>query len=402
MKRRIASFIFMCCGWALPGGAATYNYVLQVAAYNPPGAPGFAAWSVSWQSHTLLNPASACPAGIDLSMQPNFTVSGTPQAGYSPFTSAGLWSFCSSGGVPVMYAYWADGVNQIIYGLDYSSVTPPFTTGVFSPSDALVLGTTSLQFPPIPGPPATLTISEAISFPPLPSWIGSIILASLTVAGPVTPPAGGPVEAPVEVMVGFVDLNGNILGQATPVQLIPGQVSSVQLNSNTFIHTIGQHTTVIPVVSAPPGTLLPAIQFTGEVYDVLTGFGGVLTTANGLFPPPAALGPQGLAAGQIMRLIATAYPPVPCVATLSFANSEGVAIGPSMQVNLSPGQSQLLELTSASLNLSFGKRMLVQPLVTLQNVIAAAAVVPPACTVASDVFDPIAGRTWTYQTASVQ
>jgi hypothetical protein len=335
-------------------------------------------------------------------MQPNFTVSGTPEAGYTPFTSVGLWSFCSSGGVPVMYVYWADGVNQIIYGLDYSLVTPPFTTGVFSPSDALVLGTTSLQFAPIPGPPAKLTISEALSFPPLPSWIGSIILASLTVAGPVTPPAGGPVEAPVEAMVGFIDLNGNVLGQATPVQLIPGQVSSVELNSNTFIHTFGQHTTVIPVVSAPPGTLLPAIQFTGEVYDALTGFGEVLTTANGLFPPPAALGPQGLAAGQIMRLVAAAFPPVPCVGTLSFANSEGVAIGPSMQVNLSPGQSQSLELTSASLNLSFGKRVMVQPLVTLQPVIGAAAVVSPACTVASDVFDPIAGRTWTYQTASVQ
>jgi hypothetical protein len=398
MKRRIASLIFICCGWALPGGAATYNYLLQVAAYNPPGAPGFAAWSVSWQSHTLLNPTSPCPAGIDLSMQPNFTVSGTPQAGYTPFTTADLWSFCSSGGVPVMYVYWADGVNQIIYGLDYSFVTPPFTTGVFSPSDTLVLGTTSLQFPPVPGPPATLTVSKALSFPPLPSWIGSIIQASLTLAGPVAPPAGGPVEA----IVGFVDLNGNVLGQATPVQLIPGQVSSVQLNSNTFIHTIGQHTTVIPVVSAPPGTSLPAVQFTGEVYDVLTGFGGVLTAANGLFPPPAALGPQGLAAGQIMRLVATAYPPDPCVATLSFANSEGVAIGPSMQVNLSPGQSQSLELTSASLNLSFGKRVLVQPLVTLQPVIAAAAVVAPACTVASDVFDPIAGRTWTYQTASVK
>jgi hypothetical protein len=103
-----------------------------------------------------------------------------------------------------------------------------------------------------------------------------------------------------------------------------------------------------------------------------------------------------------MRLIATAYPPVPCVATLSFDNSQGIAVGPSLAVSLSPGQSTSLDLPSAALNLRLGQHTVVQPLVTLQPVIGAAAVVAPACAVASDVFDPLSGRTWTYQTANVQ
>jgi hypothetical protein len=104
-----------------------------------------------------------------------------------------------------------------------------------------------------------------------------------------------------------------------------------------------------------------------------------------------------------MRLTATAFPVDPCNATLSFANSQGVAIGPSLTVNLSPGRSsQPLDLNSAALNLSFGQSVVVQPMVALQQPIGAAAVAGSACMVASDVFDPFAGRTWTYQIANVQ
>jgi len=41
-----------------------------------------------------------------------------------------------------------------------------------------------------------------------------------------------------------------------------------------------------------------------------------------------------------MRLIATAYPPTPCVTALGFADANGNAIGPSLNVNLNPGQSE--------------------------------------------------------------
>ena len=103
-----------------------------------------------------------------------------------------------------------------------------------------------------------------------------------------------------------------------------------------------------------------------------------------------------------MRLTATAFPPDPCNATLSFDNAQGDAVGPSLTVNLSPGQSQSLDLDSSALNLAAGKSAEVQPMVQLQQPIGAAVIAAPACMVASEVFDPIIGRTWTYQIANVQ
>jgi hypothetical protein len=103
-----------------------------------------------------------------------------------------------------------------------------------------------------------------------------------------------------------------------------------------------------------------------------------------------------------MRLTAIAYPPDPCAATLSFVNGQGVPVGPSLTVNLTPGQSQPLDLTSAMLNVPLGKSVLVQPMVALQVPINAAVVASPACMVSSDVFDVITNRTWTYQVANVQ
>jgi len=390
MKRKILWLVPVCLSLALPAGAATYDYYLQVPA--DPQA-GLAAWTATWTSNSLNPPL--CPAGT---ISP-FLV-GTPMPDYTATIS-----FCLQvnppivNPIPVVIATWANSINsQVDYTFTFSSTAAPFTTGAFTASDSFGLVTGGDIFVgPYSGPPATLTIAQAVSFPPIPSWLGSIINLSFVVEGPVTPLPGVPVEA----TVGFVDINGNPIGQTSTVPLVPGQVSSVELNTATFLTTLG-HEEVIPVVSAPQGQLLPAVQMTAEVYDRLTGFGGVLTSVNGLAPPPTTLAPQGLALGQIMRLTATAYPPVPCDATLTFVNSEGVAIGPSVTVSLAPGQSQALDLKSATLGLTLGHRTIVQPVVALQPVISAAAVVSPACMVSSDVFDTITGRTWTYQMASVQ
>lgn len=403
LKHKISWLTVLFLSLVSTADAATYNYLLQVSGgtQSPQGTLG--AYEVSWRSSSLLNPPP-CPAGIDLSKQPGFQVIGTPVAGYSPLTAGAAWLFCANSGVPRMQTFWHDESNdQLAYFLGFGS-NAPSTTGVFTPTDATQSEIANFIFPPIPGPPATLTITESVSGPPVPSWLGTVIRVSLTVAGPVTPLPGVPVEA----MVGFIDIDGNPLGQTTTVPLVAGHVSSVDLNSAAFVTELGRHVDVIPVVSAPEGQLLPAVQMTVEVFDRLTGYGAVLTSVNGLAPPPATLAPQGLAAGQTMRLTATAwppnpiYPPEPCNATLSFVNSEGVAIGPSVSVNLSPGQSQSLDLKSAALNVTLGHPMLVQPVVTLQPVIGAAVAAGPACMVSSDVFDTIAGRTWTYQTANVQ
>ncbi len=393
MTKTIAWLVFVGWGCTLPAGAATYKYLLQFGSET-----GLAAFSVSWQSSSLLNPPP-CTSGIDLSKQTDFLVSGSPQAGYSPLTTGGLWTFCSSGGTPIMRVFFSNGTVEIGYYLGFSATSPPFTTGVFSPSDETASATTDIFFGPFPGPPVTLTISEPISFPPVPGWLASIIRASLTVAGPVTPPAGAPVEA----MIGFVDVNGNSLGQPTTVPLVPGQVSSVELNTANLITAIGQHMEIVPVVSAVQGTTLPPLQLTAEVLNSATGFGGVLTSVNGLAPPPPPLAPQGLAGGQIMQLTASAFPVDPCTATLSFANSQGVAIGGTLTVNLSPGQSsQPLDLNSQSLNLGAGQSMVVQPIVVLQTPIGTSVQPSPVCLVTSDVFDQATGITATFQIANFQ
>ncbi len=389
MKHRILWLGFLSLAFALDAGAVTYDYYLQVPA---DAQAGLSAWTATWTSNTLNPPV--CPVSGTGGVVSPFLV-GEPMAGYTASMYFCINDTTLDGNIPTLSATW---VNEPVGIIDYSFTFPtaPFTTGVFPAVGSLfvVIGGAT----PYNGPNATLTITKAVSFPPIPRWFSSIVRVSLTYAGPVTPPPGSPVEA----LVGFVDMNGNPIGQFPPNPITPGQVSTFELDPGTSPVAFGHHTAVIPVVSAPAGQVLPPLQSTTEVLDSLTRFGAVLTTATGLAAPPASFSPQGLAAGQVMRLTATAYPPDPCDATLSFVNAQGVPVGPSLTVNLSPGQSQSLDLTSAMLNVPLGKSVLVQPIVALQVPINAAVVASPACMVSSDVFDVITNRTWTYQVANVQ
>jgi hypothetical protein len=119
---------------------------------------------------------------------------------------------------------------------------------------------------------------------------------------------------------------------------------------------------VIPTIRTSAGPALLMLKATYEVFDSQTGLGAVLT--SGLPARRAALAPQGLAAGQIMRLIVTSIPPDPCLAALSFADSSGNPLGTTLQVDLTPGQSKALELVGPP-NLQAGQRIEVKPLVTL-------------------------------------
>lgn len=394
--RRI-SVLFLCClALALPAMAGgPYFYYFQVGPENP---PGVTAWSASWQSDTLLIPGTCTPY-IELDKQPDFALMGSPYPDYSLHQLI----FCAGGGVPSIAAYWTEPLPpppsyvypSIAYSAYFSPAKPPVTLGIFkAASTELDFERSSVLY----SPPITLVISQRVAPPPVPVWSGSIIRLSLTVAGPVTPPPGTPVEA----VVGFVDLNGNLIGQPLTVPLILGQAVPVELNSDAIIHALGEHANVRPVISAAPDGFLPPVQLTTEVFDGATGFGRVLTTTSAIVVPPASLAPQGLAGGQVMRITATAYSPDSCVATLSFADRQGNPIGTSLAVDLNPGQSQPLDLDASSLNLQNGQRMEVQPMITsAAPVLPSVGVVSSACTVSSEVFDRSTGRTWTYQTAAL-
>jgi hypothetical protein len=215
------------------------------------------------------------------------------------------------------------------------------------------------------------------------------------VAGPAIVPPGVPVEA----NLGFVDLNGNPIGPTAQVSLSPGQTQSLEFNADTLVQQLGQRVEVRPVVTQtatnPSSSLL---QASVEVFDLLTGFGTLLSPAPATESLSALPGfvPQGLAGGQTMRLNVVAFPPGPCNVELSFADKNGAPLGGSMAVNLNPGTATSLDLNADSLGLRLGQHIEVQPIVS--SAPSASVPIASTCQGSVEVFDHLTGRTWTYQT----
>jgi hypothetical protein len=235
---------------------------------------------------------------------------------------------------------------------------------------------------------------------PSPIWPGTTVTLQV-VAGPVTPLPG----TPVELGLSFVDLNGNTVGQPTTVQLVGNQVRSLSLNASLLVgpnSAGGVHAAVRPVIT-PVGNFLSAVQATVEVYNSSTGAGDLLTSAAMQQGGPAQLlGPEGLAGGETMRIVAVAFPPSPCAGTLSFADNTGSVIGPNLAVTLAPGHGMPLDVTAASLGVQTGQRIELQPKFTLASPVSAAAnTARSACALTAEVFNSTTGQTLIYQTAFV-
>lgn len=238
---------------------------------------------------------------------------------------------------------------------------------------------------------------------PRPHGLGVVQRLHL-VAGPVAPPPGGPVQ----LTLGFVDLNGNRVGPSlTTPPLSPGQTESLDLDADTLITRIGQRVEVRPVITAQNPTGAPVeitLESTSEVVDKLTGFGTVLarTVDSGNGPPTFGL--QGIAGGETLRLTALARDAgataFNCVAQLSFADKNGNPIGPTMPVNLSSGMGASLDLDANVLGLGLGRRIDVQPIVTLTSSVPGALPTTSVCEASAEVFDHFTGRTHTDQGAS--
>ena len=234
---------------------------------------------------------------------------------------------------------------------------------------------------------------------PIPTFVGGGFNQIIReVAGPVLVPPG----IPVEINLGFVGPDGNSIGPNSTVTLGPGETAILDLNVNTLLQAIGQRVEVRPVVTlvnvsippssvslAPPAVALPEVT---EVFDRLTGFGTVLVPGKVMFPPTPNFELQGLAWEQTMRLIVSAFPQNPSAATLSFADGNGSPVGSSMQVDVQPGETKLLDLNANALGLTLGKRVEVRPIVTLTSAVS-------SCQASAEVFDHVSGRTWTHQDA---
>jgi hypothetical protein len=226
--------------------------------------------------------------------------------------------------------------------------------------------------------------------PPIGVWNNHTLSVSLVIAGPITPAPG----SPVEVSIGFVDLNGNAVVQPSIVQLTAGQVSTVTFNANVVAGQ-GQHVSVMPVISQV-GSYLPAVQASAEVFDSTSGDAAALASAP--TTPARVFGAQGLVGGQTMRIAVVAPPSATCAATLSFAGATGNAIGSSLQVNLAAGHASKLDLTAAAAGVAAGQRIEVRPVVMLQTPDSGSV----ACAASSEVFETATGQTATYQTMAAQ
>jgi hypothetical protein len=237
-------------------------------------------------------------------------------------------------------------------------------------------------------------VRDTVPIPPVGGALGQGVRLTV-VAGPANVPPGAPVEA----NLGFVDVSGNPIGPSAQVSLSPGQTQSLEFNADTLVQHLGRRVEVRPVVtplSTDPSS--PSLHASVEVFDLLTGFGTLLAPApavESLSALPSFV-PQGLAAGQTMRLNVVAFPPDPCIGQLSFADKNGAPVGSSMPVNLNPGMVTSLDLNADTLGLKLGQHIEVQPVVSA----APSASVPIAstCQGSVEVFDHLTGRTWTYQT----
>jgi hypothetical protein len=224
--------------------------------------------------------------------------------------------------------------------------------------------------------------------PPVGGWLGQIIQI---VAGPVYVPPG----VPVEFTMGFVDVNGNSIGPSSTNTLTAGETATLDLDVNTLVQQLGQRIEVRPVVTAvggvtgaPAATAVSFAEVT-EVIDKLTGFGQVLVPDDAGSPNPA-FDYQGLAGGQTMRFNVYASAPNSCNAVLTFVDVNSNPIGSSQQVSLQPGVGTSLDLSANTLGLGLGKRVEVQPVLT---VVANNS----DCRGSAEVFGNLAGKTWTYQ-----
>jgi hypothetical protein len=139
-----------------------------------------------------------------------------------------------------------------------------------------------------------------------------------------------------------------------------------------------------------------------EVYTTSNGVGSVLY--QGIPVPtgqsiagPLSFPPQGVILGQSMQINVMAPPDSPCVALLSFANVSGTAVGPTKQVNLSPGTMTSLVFNPNSLTKSGREDFIAQ--ITPNNPTGGAGVAP-ACLGSVEVFLQKSGDISTYQVSS--
>jgi hypothetical protein len=171
---------------------------------------------------------------------------------------------------------------------------------------------------------------------------------------------------PCFATLGFQDASGNPVGTTMNVTLQGGQSASLPLNGNTLTTVAGQRVEVQPTVTLTAGVVSQCTAST-EVYDNILKISSVVVPGATGYPPSPVFGMIGVTVLQTARLNVVAFPPEPCIAQLSFVNSQGAQVGNTLNVQLSPGQATSLDLPGSTLVTGLGQRAEVQPVVSSTN-----------------------------------
>ena len=195
--------------------------------------------------------------------------------------------------------------------------------------------------------------------------------------------------------LGFQNSSGAPVGPTSSVNLAAGQSASLAVNGNTLVKGFAQRIELLPAIN--PSTQYPPnpCHASAEVFENFLANTTVAVEGNPDYP--IIVGsvynvPVGLTLFQTARLNVVAYPPVPCMGSISFADSNGNMIGKPLSVNLSAGQAAFLDLPGTELVSKFGQRAEIQPVVNVTQIVGA----PNACIASTEVYTTLIGETAVY------
>jgi hypothetical protein len=316
-----------------------------------------------------------------------FEFNGTSGALIAAFLATGLENADFAFG-PDTEIYAANNYGFQRFSSSTGSLLSTFRSGYNGTAGFIVMGG------PVPSVPPYL-LYHPVTVVPLQK------LRLTVVNGPVRVPPGVPVEA----TLAFLTKAGAHVGPSKTVTLNPGQAASLDLDVSTLISS--GRIELRPSVTAVPGTPLGgSLQGSAEVFTTSNGVGSVFYA--GIPVPPAAsvtgppsFVPQGVVYGQSIQINALAPPDSPCVALLSFADVNGNPIGPTLNVDLSPGTMSSLTFNANSITQSAGRQEYV-PQIAPSNASnpAGGPGIASACLASAEVINQPSSAVATYQISS--
>jgi hypothetical protein len=200
---------------------------------------------------------------------------------------------------------------------------------------------------------------------------------------------------PCRGTLAFKDLQGNIVGPTRTFDLMPGQMTFLDLDPSKVgaFAAAASRVTVRPQLIPPPdpeivnplGSSLGGCQASAQVFESSIGWSTeAVSGAGGVAPPDPDFAPLGGSYGQTMRIHVSAYPPDPCIVTVGFRTGETSPPEPERSFNLAPGQTAFSDLNLNRLAGRFGVRVEVTPRVMVKS---------GKCSASAEVLEVFSGRT---------